>query len=888
VHFSRYVSKLQSSIVAICGVVVIAVPLAASPAQGRSLTAYVNQDHCINGSVRDEQGGPLEGNLIATQGVQVTLRTVDGMLNRYASLNDDGSFCISTQEPLDTPEGDYYIAVSVYGAPYEDQLFPGYNSDGSIATIHVTPYETTTGADVLLHKFTAVSGQVSYSPWGAGTVSLIDTRTGFAIDTRRVGAGGYFLSTENVARGEYAIRFGGVDIDGSLTGRVYAGGSTTLAGAARFLLASHEQRAGLNIYGARPAGMMMMQFVRTSGGGEPESFDGTFIVTGPGGEKYVWHADAHNMAGSVLFSLIPGHYTYDATATGYATVSGAVDVLANHGNPWTQVDIDPVPGAAVSGTVSAGGTPVVGAGISLVRTSDWAQYWPGWGFEPWPAEILPLGEQGTAQTPPAIENATTLTDDSGNFTVASVPPGTYTVYVDGQSLAVPSVFLGGSTKRSSATTFTVAGAAVDLGAIALPAYGMVTGTVTWDDTATAEPFMVPMAFAYDNGSGTWNLAALDYQYRDASDTQVPYSLALPAGTYRIGMANVGGGIAAAPGLAAEYFQDVLNIDDATTVTVTNGTSRSDVDFALSSLSPVSSTRFAGVDRYATAVEVSKTFSPGVPVVYVASGENFPDALAAAPAAALAGGPLLTVRHNDVPDVVKAELTRLAPQRIVVVGGTAAVNAAVYDELASFAGVGGIERLSGADRFATARAIVGDAWAGKGSSVVYVASGRGFPDALSAAGAAGAVGAPVITIDGLASELDPAVVQLIQDLGASTVVIAGGAAVVREELEYQLFDSPRVATVTRRAGSDRYSTGAAINYYSFDHPTTAFIANGTNFPDALAGAALAGQQGAPLYIVPGSCVPDFVVDDLNRMGVTTVNILGGTEAVSVDIHHVATC
>src|SRR5690606_22695181 len=52
-------------------------------------------------------------------------------------------------------------------------------------------------------------------------------------------------------------------------------------------------------------------------------------------------------------------------------------------------------------------------------------------------------------------------------------------------------------------------------------------------------------------------------------------------------------------------------------------------------------RFSGTDRYMTGVDISKkSFSPGVPVVYVATGLAFPDALAAAPAAAAQGGPLL--------------------------------------------------------------------------------------------------------------------------------------------------------------------------------------------------------------------------------------------------------
>src|SRR5882757_7579593 len=79
-------------------------------------------------------------------------------------------------------------------------------------------------------------------------------------------------------------------------------------------------------------------------------------------------------------------------------------------------------------------------------------------------------------------------------------------------------------------------------------------------------------------------------------------------------------------------------------------------------------RLAGPDRFSTAVAVSQRYYPtsGVPVVYVADGLNFPDALSAAPAAAHQGGPLLIVQPNSLPPVMAAELDRLAPQKIVVV------------------------------------------------------------------------------------------------------------------------------------------------------------------------------------------------------------------------------
>jgi putative cell wall-binding protein len=58
-----------------------------------------------------------------------------------------------------------------------------------------------------------------------------------------------------------------------------------------------------------------------------------------------------------------------------------------------------------------------------------------------------------------------------------------------------------------------------------------------------------------------------------------------------------------------------------------------------------------------------------PVVYVATGENFPDALGAAAAAAVQGGPVLLVRNTSIPAATAAELARLSPNVIYVAGGT---------------------------------------------------------------------------------------------------------------------------------------------------------------------------------------------------------------------------
>ena len=96
-------------------------------------------------------------------------------------------------------------------------------------------------------------------------------------------------------------------------------------------------------------------------------------------------------------------------------------------------------------------------------------------------------------------------------------------------------------------------------------------------------------------------------------------------------------------------------------------------------------RYAGKDRYATAAAVSaKTFAPGVAVAYIASGGGFADALAGAAAAGTVRGPVLLATANSLSAATVAELTRLKPARIVILGGTGVIGSSVERLLNGYA------------------------------------------------------------------------------------------------------------------------------------------------------------------------------------------------------------
>ncbi len=81
-------------------------------------------------------------------------------------------------------------------------------------------------------------------------------------------------------------------------------------------------------------------------------------------------------------------------------------------------------------------------------------------------------------------------------------------------------------------------------------------------------------------------------------------------------------------------------------------------------------RVRAATKYSTAVAISRSaFATNGPrVVFLARGGSFPSPLVASPAAGSARAPLLLVRRDGLPAVVRDELRRLAPSRVIAVGG----------------------------------------------------------------------------------------------------------------------------------------------------------------------------------------------------------------------------
>jgi putative cell wall-binding protein len=263
----------------------------------------------------------------------------------------------------------------------------------------------------------------------------------------------------------------------------------------------------------------------------------------------------------------------------------------------------------------------------------------------------------------------------------------------------------------------------------------------------------------------------------------------------------------------------------------------------------------------------------VPVAYVATGLDFPDALAGGPAAGIQGGPVLLTEKGRLPPATRDELARLRPGRIVVLGGTGAVSATVAQQLQAYTPAP-VERLQGADRFATAVAVSRSAFA-PGVSAAFVATGAAFPDALAAGPAAIKVGGPVLLTQ--PGSLPAATRNELVRLAPSTVYLIGGTSAVSESVRLAIAQATG-KPVVRLAGADRYSTAVAVSKAFFALPASVYLATGANFPDALATVQAAGRAGSPLLLVQRDGIPSSVASELVRLHPPRTYLSGGTGVI----------
>lgn len=293
------------------------------------------------------------------------------------------------------------------------------------------------------------------------------------------------------------------------------------------------------------------------------------------------------------------------------------------------------------------------------------------------------------------------------------------------------------------------------------------------------------------------------------------------------------------------------------------------------------TRLAGTDRYQTALTISKAGWATSPNVILSRGDDFPDALAGAVLAKKMEAPLLLTGSRALEPDVKTEISRLGTNHVYLLGSRSALSETIEKELDAL----NVKwsRIEGSNRYATAAEIARSTGAPTGEA--FLVTGNGFADALSVSSYAAAHNIPILMTE--LGTLPKVTMDMIVALNINKITIIGSAAVVNTNVETTLRSDPRGYTVDRISDSNRYLTNLkVIKTLDFDR-TGAYFATGGDFPDALAGAALAAKRGQPIFLVDKKSVDPQMLSYLSgiRDDLQQLSILGSYDVITYPVESI---
>ncbi|HEX4444614.1 MAG TPA: IPT/TIG domain-containing protein [Galbitalea sp.] len=461
-------------------------------AESTDVNASLAIESYIFGEVSSSAGGS------GIPGVEVSAYDADGNWVGGAVTDGDGFYSI-----FGLAEGSYTVSFTPGTDAFAPQWWNGASSQATASAVNV-PFEFTSEADAMLTPTSSISGTVLGSgttivPIAGASVVAYDL-AGNEIERATTDAfGNYSLS--GLQSGSYKLEFVPGD---SPFGPRWWNGAPSVSTATVIALTAGESLAGTNITltGASISGAV------TGAGGVPLSGVRVYAVDAAG--NGIAQTTTNSIGHYALTGVTPGSYTLEfvaATGADYAT------------QWWTG---KPTEAGATFISLTAG-LAISGKNVALASTDG---------------SISGTVTDATAGGPVASIaayaydaggnlTATAYTDSSGNYTVAGLPAGSYTVFVSHDAAFETNYvnqWYGNKSTEATATPIAVAAATAVTGKdVALVENGSISGTV------------------FDVDDGATGLANVDVEAFDSAGDDVSSTDSNPDGTYTL------------PGLAAGSY-----------------------------------------------------------------------------------------------------------------------------------------------------------------------------------------------------------------------------------------------------------------------------------------------------------------------------------------------
>ncbi|WP_309446453.1 cell wall-binding repeat-containing protein [Desulfosporosinus nitroreducens] len=254
---------------------------------------------------------------------------------------------------------------------------------------------------------------------------------------------------------------------------------------------------------------------------------------------------------------------------------------------------------------------------------------------------------------------------------------------------------------------------------------------------------------------------------------------------------------------------------------------------------------------------------------LAYGENFPDALTAAPLAKKYNAPILLTETNSIPTDTLNVIQQLKVSEIFIIGGTGVISSSVENQLTSL----GVKttRLSGQDRYETSISV---AYQLENVSEITIVTGEDFADALSISPIAAKRKMPIILVPH--NVIPDIVKEYIKLHKISKTYVIGVGSSLDESLVSEL---PNVEQIN---GQDKYQRNLAVidKFKSEMDLNAIYLTTGETFADGLSGSALASVNCNPLLLVGENSISQKYFLNNNSIINYNIVVLGGVTEMAI--------
>ena len=301
----------------------------------------------------------------------------------------------------------------------------------------------------------------------------------------------------------------------------------------------------------------------------------------------------------------------------------------------------------------------------------------------------------------------------------------------------------------------------------------------------------------------------------------------------------------------------------------------------------------GASRWENAVaaaniQVAATGSATTLAVVIVGADSFTDALSGVALAGAYRAPMLLTASTVLPNATRAALQRFKPKRVLIVGDTMSVSAAVQKQITALGAQ--VTRITGANATeiaaASARAAVTQARSrGKVVDSAYITTSLIRPDALAATPISSASARPIL-LAGLYS-LPAPTLKALKDLRIKKVVVLGPPtaisikvqkALVAQGFSVQRIGSSNVYTAAVAVARSAVSGGAGVG---FKHVG---IVSGTPVSDSVCAGVAQGQTGSLLLLTPSSSLDARVAIEVTaqKRAIGIMRVYGAFDSISQNV------